>query len=173
MPKSDLLAVAFTDLNGNDKYNPGKDELIAALVDTSNDGVVSVGDTVVWGTYPAIPDGRNSGTGGTYQSPDDTVTDVLIDDGTGVAVHTADGGTVLWFASTTLEEIITSGTGSGGVESHLIDSITDPTIKDAVFTDPGASGPGDPNFPVEESTFQLGDQLFLDVKIFSTGFDLL
>jgi hypothetical protein len=36
MAKSDLLAVAFTDLNGNDKYNKGKDALIAALVDTSS-----------------------------------------------------------------------------------------------------------------------------------------
>ena len=37
MPRDNLLAVAFTDLNGNDKYNPGKDALIAAIVDTNND----------------------------------------------------------------------------------------------------------------------------------------
>src|SRR5262245_57631831 len=66
MPSSDLLAVAFTDLNGNNKYNPGKDTLIAALWDTNNAGVVSVGDTIQWGTYPAIPDGSASGTGGIY-----------------------------------------------------------------------------------------------------------
>jgi hypothetical protein len=172
MPKSDLLAVAFTDLNGNDKYNQGKDTLIATLEDTNNDGVASVGDTVHWGAYPAIPDGSASGRGGTYQSPDDTVTDVLIDDGTGLAVHTADGGTVFWFANSTLEEVITSNTGNGNIESHLLDSITDPTIPDEIFTDPEVFGPGDPNFPVFESTFQLGDQGFLDVKIFS-GDDLL
>ena len=53
MPKSDLLAVAFTDVNGNDKYNAGKDTLIAALVDTNKDGVVSVGDTIQWGEIPS------------------------------------------------------------------------------------------------------------------------
>ena len=68
MAKDALLAVAFTDLNGNDKYNPGKDTLIAALVDTNNDNTASVGDTIVWGTYPAIPDGSASGTGGIFTS---------------------------------------------------------------------------------------------------------
>ena len=48
MPRDSLLAVAFTDLNGNDKYNPGKDALIAAIVDTNNDNTVSVGDTIKW-----------------------------------------------------------------------------------------------------------------------------
>jgi hypothetical protein len=31
--------------------------LALALVDTNNDHTVSVGDTVVWGQYPALPDG--------------------------------------------------------------------------------------------------------------------
>ena len=68
MPRDNLLAVAFTDLNGNDKYNPGKDALIAAIVDTNNDNTVSVGDTIEWGTYPEITDGSASGTGGIYTS---------------------------------------------------------------------------------------------------------
>jgi hypothetical protein len=77
MPKADLLAVAFTDLNGNDKFNPGKDTLIAALVDTNNDGTVNVGDTVVFDTYPRIPDGSESGIGGTFNGVDQTVMDVV------------------------------------------------------------------------------------------------
>lgn len=47
-----LLAVAFTNDDGVAGYNANTDNLIAALLDTNNDGVVSVGDSVQWGTYP-------------------------------------------------------------------------------------------------------------------------
>jgi hypothetical protein len=162
MPKSDLLAVAFTDLNGNDKYNPGKDTLIASLEDTNNDHVVSVGDTIHWGTYPAIPDGSASGTGGTFTSADDTVTNVLLDDNTGVVVETA-AGTVNWFADPNLEEFFTLD-NNGGIESHLRDSINF-IATDEVLANPNVLGPGLPNFEVGTSAFQLGDQAFLDVLI--------
>jgi hypothetical protein len=68
MAKSDdLLAVAFTDVNGNDKYNPHKDTLIAALVDTNHDGIVSAGDTIQFGSYPSV-------VGGTYTGDDYVIT---------------------------------------------------------------------------------------------------
>jgi hypothetical protein len=168
MPKSDLLAVAFTDVNGNDKYNPGKDTLIASLVDTSNDHVVSVGDTIHWGTYPAIPDGSASGTGGIYTSLDDTVTRVLLADSTGVIVE-ASGGTdniVGWFANSNLEEFLTqSPSAPNHIESHLVDSITILTTADSVFAIAGAGGPGAPNTTLSASAAQPGDQAFLDVHI--------
>src|SRR5262245_9545341 len=54
--KPDILAVAFTDVNGNDKYD-GKDKLIAAVVDTNHDETVSPNDTIQFGTYPLDVDG--------------------------------------------------------------------------------------------------------------------
>jgi hypothetical protein len=164
MAKSDLLAVAFTDLNGNDKYNPGKDTLIAALVDTNNDNAVSVGDTVVWGTYPKIPDGSESGTGGIYTSSDLTVTSVLSVTSASVEVDTAEG-TVFWSATPNLEQFATFFSGASSPESNLVDSITLPQADDTIFADPAVPGPGNPNTFVDVSTFQLGDQAFLDVLI--------
>src|SRR5262245_49137534 len=98
MPKDDFLAVAFTDLNGNHKFNPRKDLLIAALVDTNNDNMPSVGDTVLWGTYPAIPDGSESGTGGLYTSLDGTVTEVTTLTDFTLQVTTA-SGRISWHTS--------------------------------------------------------------------------
>ena len=46
-----LLAVAWTD-NGDHVYQPATDSLIAKLVDTNGDGVVSVGDTITTDQFP-------------------------------------------------------------------------------------------------------------------------
>src|SRR5262245_45840280 len=66
------LAVAFTDVNGNDKFD-GKDKLIAGLVDTNKDHTASVGDTVTWGTYPHL----SGNEAGAYLADDATVIAVL------------------------------------------------------------------------------------------------
>jgi hypothetical protein len=166
MAKDDLLAVAFTDLNGNDKYNPGKDTLIAALVDTNNDNIPSVGDTVQWGTYPKIPDGSASGTGGQYQSLFTTVLDVdfitLDDVNLGVRVETG-AGTVQWLELPSEEQFST--VGFGGVDSILTDNITLPMLNDTIFADNTVAGAGMPNNSVDISVFQPGDQAFLDVHL--------
>jgi hypothetical protein len=38
MSKEKYLAVAFTDVDDNDRFNPAKDEIIAAVIDTDNRG---------------------------------------------------------------------------------------------------------------------------------------
>jgi hypothetical protein len=164
MPNSDLLAVAFTDLNGNHKYNPGKDTLIAALVDTSNDNTVSVGDTVQFGTYPAIPDGVNSGIGGSYTILESTITDVVSASSTDIQVNTA-LGTVRWVANKDLAELFETFGTNAAIESALVDAITNPAASDRIFTIPSVSGPGQPNTTIDVTTEQLGDQAFLDVYI--------
>jgi hypothetical protein len=143
--------------------------LIAALVDTNNDNTVSVGDTIQWGTYPALPDGSNSGTGGTYTSLINTITNVVAADSTNILVDT-NAGSVHWSADPNLERFTTTaGSGGGGAfESHLVDSITLPLVLDTILVDPTVFGAGRPNFPVsgpETQTLQLGDQGFLDVYI--------
>src|SRR5262245_7780863 len=69
LPNGTILAVAFNDLNGNHTFDK-KDMMIAALVDTNKDNVVSIGDTVAFGHYPLHIDGTGVGT---FQGPDETV----------------------------------------------------------------------------------------------------
>jgi hypothetical protein len=164
MSKDNLLAVAFTDLNGNDKYNPGKDTLIAALVDTNNDNTASTGDTVVWGLYPAIPDGSESGTGGKYTSLVTTVTDAFLFD-FGVKVDTA-LGSVTWVSSPNEEQFATFDS-DGIVESLLVDTINQAPFAsdDTILADTTVIGAGLPSDPAGVSNHQLGDQAFLDVLL--------
>jgi hypothetical protein len=171
MPKDALLAVAFTDLNGNDKYNVGKDDLIAALVDTNNDNTVSIGDTVVFGTYPAIPDGSNSGTGGIFTGPDTTVENVSVATSTFISVDTA-SGVVQWLADSNVELFQTRDPTDLATESLLVDNINNPGL-DVIKTDLTVQGPGMPNTSLNVTGSQPGDQGFLDVLIFTSGHDLL
>lgn len=52
-PEAETLAVAYSNLDGIDGYDPtGTDVLIAKLVDETGDGEVSVGDLVVTNLFP-------------------------------------------------------------------------------------------------------------------------
>jgi hypothetical protein len=148
-----------------------QDPLIAALVDTNNDHTVSIGDTVQFGTYPAIPDGSASGTGGNFTILESTVTNVDFAISDAIGVDTA-LGQVHWNATPDLEGFDTTNSGFT-FESVLVDWFqpTQPTHEDRIFTDPTVSGAGRPNTSVDTSGIQAGDQGFLDVKIF-TGDDL-
>lgn len=53
VPEAAMLAVAYSNLDGVDGYDPsGSDVLIAKLVDTDLDGAVSVGDTIETDRFP-------------------------------------------------------------------------------------------------------------------------
>jgi hypothetical protein len=72
-----MLAVAYSNLDGVDGYDPaGSDVLIAKLVDTNDDGVPSVGDTVVADRYPVDFDASAFGR---FRATTHTVTSILID----------------------------------------------------------------------------------------------
>ena len=78
MPKKttpDFLAVAFTQGNNNDKFDKA-DTVIAGISDANHDGVVSVGDTVTFGTIPDT-DGTPLGA---YTHADSSVQSVLLAD---------------------------------------------------------------------------------------------
>jgi hypothetical protein len=90
---ADVLAVAFTDQNGNHTYEPGTDTLIASLLDINNDHVVSVGDLIHWGTYPTTID--VDGPRGNFTGPDLLVEGVGSASSSGVEVQTALGN-VAW-----------------------------------------------------------------------------
>ena len=93
MAKDKFVAVAFTDVNGNGKFNANGDALIAAVVDTNNDKTVSVGDTVTFGTFPHL----NGTQAGTFEGADTIITSVTLATDTEVEVGVADG-TIEWRA---------------------------------------------------------------------------
>jgi hypothetical protein len=155
---ADVLAVAFTDQNGNHTYEPGTDTLIASLLDTNNDHVVSVGDRIHWGTYPTTAD--VNGPRGNFTGPDLLVEGVGSASSSGVEVQTALGN-VSWAHVEGTRAFDLFATAGG--DSFLALDRTLPG--DLLFADPSVQGPGQPDTPVD--TFGApGNQGFLDVLIF-------
>jgi hypothetical protein len=157
---ADVLAVAFTDQNGNHTYEPGTDTLIASLLDTNNDHVVSVGDRIHWGTYPTSAD--VDGPRGNFTGPDLLVEDVSFASSSVVELQTA-LGSVSWLHIEGARpfEIFSTATTDGVAFSAL-----DRTLPgDSIFADPSVQGPGQPDTPVN-SFGAPGNQGFLDVLIF-------
>jgi hypothetical protein len=156
---ADVLAVAFTDQNGNHTYEPGTDTLIASLLDINNDHVVSVGDRIHWGTYPTTFD--VNGPRGNFTGPDLLVEGVGLASSSVVEVQTALGN-VAWFHIEGARAFDAFATAGG-------DSIsgTDRTrVGDSFFANPSLQGPGQPDTSVDIfSLDQLGNQAFLDVLI--------
>jgi hypothetical protein len=149
-----FLAVAFTDENGNHKYNPGKDALIAGVQDTNHDKTVSVGDTIVFGTYPHL-DGTQAGT---FTQTSAGISGVII--GPGV-LHVESGTNDLFWITPTSDaahEVL----DTDGV--RIIDE-TERGLDEVHVSGVGQIGLPDTT-PVNESLQQLGDQGFLDVLIF-------
>lgn len=155
---ADVLAVAFTDRNGNHTYEPGKDKLIASLLDTNHDHVVSVGDTIHFGTYPTTADVH--GPRGHFRGDDLLVEGVSSASSGGVEVQTA-LGSVSWGHAEGTRAFDQFATADG--DSFRALDRTNPG--DLIFADPSVQGPGQPDTPVD--TFGApGNQGFLDVLIF-------
>lgn len=58
-----VFARAWTDVGDDDAYDPASDVLIAELVDTNRDGVVSAGDTITTNEFPLGFDGATTSFG--------------------------------------------------------------------------------------------------------------
>lgn len=71
-PGVTLLAVVYTNVDGQDGYDPDVDLLIAQFEDTDNDGVPSVGDVIRTNQYPL--DQNDVTGGGTFQETQHTIT---------------------------------------------------------------------------------------------------
>jgi hypothetical protein len=156
---SEFLAVAWTDVNGNHNFDPNKDGLIAALVDTNNDHVVSVGDTVTFGTYPHL----NGTQAGTFLGADTPVTSVQQADSTQVLVSVADG-TIQWRNTVVQDLQVTDG--NNNFEAVVFDGIAVGTKADETLADLAVNGPADPDTAVLEFiAFRPGDDGFIDVFI--------
>jgi hypothetical protein len=55
-PPARVFVRAFTDTNADHVFQAGTDHLIASVVDSNGDGVVSVGDTIFTDEFPLTPD---------------------------------------------------------------------------------------------------------------------
>jgi hypothetical protein len=160
---ADVLAVAFTDQNGNHTYEPGTDTLIASLLDTNNDHVVSVGDRIHWGTYPTTID--VDGPRGSFTGPDILVEGVGSANSEGVEVETALGSVSWVHVEGAPRRAFDLFATDGGDSIFGLD--TSNGSGDLFFANPSVQGPGQPDTPVD--TFNLnpvGNQGFLDVLIF-------
>jgi hypothetical protein len=157
-PQGRILAVAFTDLNGNDKFD-GKDALQSAVVDTNGDNKIDVGDTVQFGTFPLHLDGTGVGH---FLEKSETITQVFQDSPNDVLVSVADGN-IVWSTDATQQNWSTA-TGFGGQLGIGIGDAITANFNDTIEAHAGV-GPGMPDSTVAESAFQPGDQPFLDVFI--------
>ena len=155
-----MFAVAFSDTNGNHAYDAGTDRLIAALVDTNEDGDVSVGDTVETDAFPLTLDPVHDF--GAF-----TVKSALV---TGVTGFTSGSVQV-----TTTATLITWATGPvdvvqwfpavGGPESNLVDNTSASSgISDAISINAGAALGAAPSDVVLSGLDQT-DNAFLDIRL--------
>jgi hypothetical protein len=111
-----VLAIAWTDLNGNHTYEAKEDRLIAELLDADEDGVASEGDTVVADRYPLDAVASDFGA---FQLTSETVTNVHAV-GSGVLVDIP-SGVIAWQHLPAFEGL---QFGSGdGVNRVLLDGI--------------------------------------------------
>lgn len=155
-----MFAVAFSDTNGNHVYEGGTDRLIAALVDTNEDGDVTVGDTVETDAFPLSFDPVNEfGAFTVTSSPVTSVTGF-----TSGSVQVITGATQITWATGPVEVVQWFPTG-GGPESNIVDnSSSASSIDDALSINAGA-GLGAVPSDVTASVLDQTDNDFLDIRL--------
>lgn len=162
----DLLAVAFTDMNGNHTYDAG-DVLILALVDTSRDGVPSAGDTVIADQYPLDCTASGLGNFGV------TSLDATSAQATGGTVVALAGGTTFTWSPIGTEPQTGSGVervvwnvGGLGFNHFLQDDTTSQSPSDGLYV-PAGDNVLAPDAPIEPvlDCFDATDDSFLDIQL--------
>jgi hypothetical protein len=155
-----LFAVAFADTNGNHTYEGGTDRLVAALVDSNQDGTVSVGDTVETDAFPLTFDPVTEfGAFTTTSAPVTGVTGF-----TPESVQVTSTATVITWAGGAVEVVHWLPAG-GGPESFIADNTTSSSgTSDAIAINEGA-GLGAVPADVALSGLDQTDNVFLDVRL--------
>ena len=154
------FAVAWTDKNDNHTYESATDSLIAEVVDTNDDGIVSIGDTVIADRYPLTVHASGFGTFGLTS---ETVTGVQ-DIGIGVSVNIP-SGFISWQHIATAEGVL-FGLGGGSTNPVLLDG-TNPDLdcvgdsSDAVVLHVG--GTLHPDTAADDVACDDADNAFVDV----------
>jgi len=164
MPKKttpEFLAVAFSAENNNGKFDKA-DTLIAAVIDSNSDGVVSIGDTVTFGSYPLNTDATAFGT---FLHSDSAIVSVAAATTTSVEVGVADG-TIVFNSNGSFESFVTLDP-LGNRESFFGDDIDDMTLRGDTVAALGdlIGGPADPDTTAGAAADRLGNDGFVDVLI--------
>jgi hypothetical protein len=155
-----MFAVAFSDTNGNHAYDAGTDRLIAALVDTNEDGDVSVGDTVETDMFPLAFDPVDDF--GAFTTKSATVTSVFGFTPGSVQVTTT--ATLITWATGPVEVVQWFPAG-GGPESNLVDNTNSSSgFADAISINAGAALGAVPSDVVLSGLDQT-DNAFLDIRL--------
>ena len=161
-----LLAVAFTDVNGNHTFDAG-DVLIVALLDVSRDGVPSAGDTVIADRYPLDCAASTFGNFGV------TSLDVTSAQATGGTVVALAGGTTFTWSPVGTEpqsgpgvENIVWNIGGLGFNHFLQDDTTSQNPSDGLYV-PAGDNVLAPDAPIEPilDCFDGADDSFLDIQL--------
>jgi len=158
---SAILAVAYSDLNGEDGYQEGSsDVLISKLIDFNNDGVVSVGDKVITHQYPTnfIPDSFD----------DFTVTEHVINGVIGfanhfVAVSIDEINIFHWYHTADIQESYIEFIQFTGINSSIIDTLGN-EYNDGILIE--SNSPSAPNQSIYSYQPANGNHTFIDVDIF-------
>lgn len=155
-----LLAVAYSNVDGIDGYDPAADVLIAKVVDSNVDGMSSVGDTVVTNKYPLDFD---AATFGTFQVTSHTVTQVRGAQQTFVGVLD-EGGAEFYFEhniSTPSERYIEIAPG------HLFKvNIGEERVSDRDWLEASTDAPSAPDTPISRQRPSTIDDPFIEVDLF-------
>ena len=155
-----VFAVAFSDTNGNHTYDFGTDRLIAALVDSNEDGDVTVGDTVETDAFPLSLDPVHEF--GAFDTKSATVTSVTGFTPGSIQVTTT--ATLITWATGPVEVVQWFPAG-GGPESNLVDnSSASSDISDAISINAGAALGAVPSDVVVSGLDQT-DNAFLDIRL--------
>ena len=155
-----LFAIAYSDMNGNHSYEDGTDRLIAALVDTDEDGTVSVGDTVETDAFPLTFDPADDfGAFTTKSSPVTGVTGF-----TSESVQVTSSATLITWAVGPVE-VVQWFPAAGGLDSALVDNTTSSSgTTDAISISGGAALGAVPTDVVLSGLDQT-DNAFLDIRL--------
>lgn len=155
-----VFAIAWTDKNHNHTYESGTDILIAEVVDTNDDHVVSVGDTVIADRYPTNIDASAFEP---FDLTSETVTNV-VNIGFGVSVDIP-SGFISWQHIATAEGLRFSTSGSTD-HPGLLDG-TNPAVdcegdaSDFLLLQVG--GTLDPRAGASDQACDDADNAFIDV----------
>jgi len=158
-----VFAVAFTDVNSNNSFEPATDVLIAELVDTNGSNAIDADDTVVMGRYPL--DFAASALG-TFGMTSHVVTGLEGLSAEGVLVDVGDDA-FGWF----------HGSDTHAAEAYVERSSSDWTLQifdtlhasncndvgDALLV--GAGSPSQPSLAVETYGCNASDQGFINVTL--------
>ncbi len=172
-PPDGVLAIAYVNADGIDGYDESAEVLIAKLADTSADGIVSVGDTIITSRYPL---GFDASAFGTFSTTTHTVTAVIYSTRGQVLVTSGDlpdQETFMFFRAVHLFPL---RGGEGYLEAH---DIWSPPVPHASFEDSFGDSDGDqdrieaeidapsgPETAVSISHESPTDDPFIDVDIY-------